>query len=729
MRSPLLRYSGALLALAAATGLRFFFGPPLGDAAPFVTFAGATVLVAWRFGLGPALLTVAGGVLIGGYWFVPPRGSIWPVHAQQAAYIGVFVAFNLLIITLFEQLKHSRQKAQQGEQRIQRLLNTGSFGAALVDQSGAIEYANSTLLDMLGYSAEEVAAGELRWDRITPPEDAHITQQVIRQVEATRAAAIPYPPYEKVYLAKDGRRIPVLVALVPFEKRPDGVGTGAIFVMDLTRMKQAEAALRSNEERLRIAAQTAAFGTFDIDLVSNSAYWSPEFKAILGLSPDQPVERDEDGVLRCIPSDDRGRVRQTLVESLDPEGTGDMQDEHRVVRSDGSVRYVLNRSKVFFSAEVPPRPLRRIGALIDITARKQLEDALRSSEERYRLLVENLNEGVWLVDAQGLTTFVNARMAELIDYRPPEILGKPQLQFVDPEDVETATRFFTRLRSGTREALDLRYRCRNGSCIDTRMASAPIFGPDGEYRGALSAVMDISDRKRVLEALLHANAELMQFTSVISHDLKAPLRAVHGLSSWIEEEIGDRLSPEGHHHMELLRDRVRTMDAQINALLEYARAGGQFGPAEPVAVGSLIEEIVDSLDVPAGFRIEIPDRLPRLAADRMQLRLVFANLIGNAVMHHDRPDGHVRVDARDLGTFFEFSVSDDGPGIPEIYQQRIFDMFQRGPAKVGNGIGIGLAVVRKVVGAAGGRVELDSAPGRGSTFRFTWPKALYPERC
>ncbi len=255
---------------------------------------------------------------------------------------------------------------------------------------------------------------------------------------------------------------------------------------------------------------------------------------------------------------------------------------------------------------------------------------------------------------------------------------------------------------------------------------SPMRGPDGEVAFVVGSTRDITQRHETEQALRRANAELQRFAYVASHDLKAPLRAVHGLSSWIEEEVAGHLSEEGRERLELLRERVRLMDDLINGMLDYARAGTRVGELEEVSVADLITEVVKAHGLPEGFRVSLAENLPHLRTDRLHLRQVFANLIGNAIEHHDRADGHVWISVRDRGAFHEFSVADDGPGIPPEYRGRLFEMFQRGPDRKA-GTGVGLAVVRRIVERVGGQVWLDSSPGQGATFRFTWPKRLRPD--
>lgn len=745
LRSLGVGYGVALVAVVAAFSLRFALEPLLGGYAPFVTFFAASMLVAWLAGIGPALVTLALGTLLATYFLVPPPGQFSPLRLPPSQLTGslLYLVTGILVITLLGLLQRSRQRAELNAWRFRRLLNAGTVGFALADKKGRIDYANPALRSLLGYAEKAVADGELRWDRITPPGHAETTRQLIATIKATHAEADSYGPYEQECTARDGQQVPVLVGVVPLEKRPDGINTGVLIVMDLSRIKATEAALRRTQERCRVAAQTASLGLFDFNLETGEEFWSEELKILFGLSGEAPIELDEERLPVCFHPEDRERVLETVRAAMDPGGSGDMEAEHRIIRPDGTVRWVLNRSKVSFRGEGQERrPVRHIGALIDISDRKRLEEALRDSERQHRQLVENLHEGIWMVDPEGVTTFVNQRMADMLGYRAEEMLGRNVFSFLDETGAEATRRNLQRRRQGIREEHDFEFRRKDGARIFTRIAAGPIYDAQGHYRGALAGVVDITHRKRMEddlrrinrqlraseEHLKRTNAELQQFASIASHDLKAPLRAVHSLSSWIEEEMGPQLSDEGRHYMDLLRERVRRMDDLINALLDYSRAGGKIKQLEPVDTRALVQEIAASQERPAAFRIAVAPDLPSLVTDRLHLRQVFANLIGNAVKYHDRPDGRVTVTARDLGDRYEFAIADDGPGIPPDYRERVFNLFQRGPgAEQKPGTGIGLAVVRKVVETAGGQVVLESAPGRGSTFRFTWPKTLRQE--
>ncbi|MCB1859195.1 MAG: CHASE domain-containing protein [Gammaproteobacteria bacterium] len=217
--------------------------------------------------------------------------------------------------------------------------------------------------------------------------------------------------------------------------------------------------------------------------------------------------------------------------------------------------------------------------------------------------------------------------------------------------------------------------------------------------------------------------DLEQFAYVTSHDLKAPLRAISNLAEWIGEDLEDKIDDESREQLGLLRDRVRRMHALIEGLLEYSRVGRTEGSYTEVDTKELLLELIDTLSPPKGFVIKVPKVMPVFRTDRLLLGQVFANLISNSLKHHGGSRGCIEIGCNDRDGFYEFSVADDGMGIAPQYHEKIFMIFQTLEAKdyAGN-TGIGLALVKKIVQERGGKIMLESAPGEGACFRFTWPK-------
>lgn len=226
------------------------------------------------------------------------------------------------------------------------------------------------------------------------------------------------------------------------------------------------------------------------------------------------------------------------------------------------------------------------------------------------------------------------------------------------------------------------------------------------------------------EELQRSNAELEEFAYVASHDLKAPLRAIRNLADWVIEDAGALLPEASLGHLRAILQRARGMEALVDHLLEYSRAGRVRGDIEEVELSRLVEQIVALLQAPPEFSVSVDSEIGVLTTHRVLLEQVLRNLIGNALEHHDRPAGRVDVSARDLGAEIEFTVSDDGPGIPLASRERVFEMFQTCRERDGvDGSGMGLAIVKKIVTGQGGSIRVEEGEGGGATFRFTWPRS------
>lgn len=234
-----------------------------------------------------------------------------------------------------------------------------------------------------------------------------------------------------------------------------------------------------------------------------------------------------------------------------------------------------------------------------------------------------------------------------------------------------------------------------------------------------------AERGAAVRALEKAHRDLEQFAYAASHDLKAPLRGIGNVSDWLEEDLAGALTPKSREHLALLRRRVLRMEALIDGMQAYVRASRPTDPRERVALGAVLAEVVARLAAPPGVvTIDIPEAMPLLEIQRFPFQQVWSNLIGNALKHGAWEGAAVRVAARDAGDFWEFSVSDNGPGIAPQFQQRVFDIFQTLKARDQvEGAGMGLAIVQAVVGDRGGRVWVESETGKGATFLFAWPKS------
>ncbi len=262
--------------------------------------------------------------------------------------------------------------------------------------------------------------------------------------------------------------------------------------------------------------------------------------------------------------------------------------------------------------------------------------------------------------------------------------------------------------------------------------SSGEFGELAGHFDDMASALEKRDRQTTRDTirLVNANKDLEHFAYIASHDLRAPLRGIDNLVQWIEEDIEDVLTDESRYNMERLRQRVDRLDQLMDALLRYSRAGRIQEDQSVVDTKELLIEVVGLLDPPSGFMVQIGDNMPVILTTKAAIQTVFLNLIGNALKHHDREQGEIRVKGRHvLDGIVEFTVSDDGPGIPDYARERIFDIFQTLDQGDGKSVsGIGLAIVKRLVESHSGSVTVTPTENgsRGAIFRFTWtaPAAL-----
>ncbi len=258
----------------------------------------------------------------------------------------------------------------------------------------------------------------------------------------------------------------------------------------------------------------------------------------------------------------------------------------------------------------------------------------------------------------------------------------------------------------------------------------PLIREDGSCDRLLAVATDITERRQaeekqntLIQKLSDVNQELRDFAYVVSHDLKAPLRAIRTLADWLTTDYQDKLDAQGKENLQLLGSRVDRMHNLIDGVLQYSRVGRTEQGTKPVDLGRLLPEIVADLDVPEHISVQVQDDLPTVEADPTRITQVFQNLLSNAIKYMDKPEGHIAVACEEQDGFWRFRVSDNGPGIEAKDFERIFKLFQTLVRRDDSeSTGVGLTIAKKIVELYGGKIWVESVVGQGSTFFFTFPK-------
>ena len=362
-------------------------------------------------------------------------------------------------------------------------------------------------------------------------------------------------------------------------------------------------------------------------------------------------------------------------------------------------------------------------------AQEKTEEAALTSK-RLEEVVGSISEVLVQLDRDGNFTYLNQAWESITGYPAGASLGQNFAGFLPPlESREKLVEILKMETQGKEETL--RIITADGLEKWLGVSLTPYYANGGHigFTGTLSDVTARVTAETKLKSYTHdlerINAELDQFAYVVSHDLKAPLRAINNLSEWIEEDISHMLEGETKDQFRLLRGRVHRMENLINGILSYSRAGRIKTVKEKFLIKSLVDELCESFSTkkPLSFRIE-GESDAEIEAEKIALTQIIQNLISNGIKYNDKAEINITVGWKDLGNQFEFYVGDNGPGISPEFHERIFVIFQTLQARDEvESTGVGLAIVKKILDEKHSKIRIESVIGEGTTFLFAWPKS------
>ncbi len=381
----------------------------------------------------------------------------------------------------------------------------------------------------------------------------------------------------------------------------------------------------------------------------------------------------------------------------------------------------------------------------EISERQQAEEALQESEARFRRLAENAKDMIYRISLpDGQYEYISPAVETITGYTPQEIYQSSQfiVQVIHPDWKSYFAEAWQNLMHGeVPPYYEYQILHKSGEMRWLNERNVLIRDSNGNPIAMEGIATDITDRKQTeeqvhrlnaeLEQRVHqrtteleaANNELQSFAYIVSHDLKAPLRAIAKLSQWLLEDYGSAFDDQGQEMVTLLINRVKRMDNLIDSILEYSRIGRVASYIEPIDLNRLVPEICDLLMPPPNIQITLTQKLPVILGDIARIQQIFANLIGNAIKFMDKPWGIITIGCEEAGSDWRFSVSDNGPGICAQYHDKIFQIFQTLHSRDEfESTGIGLTIVKKIVESYGGKIWIESIMKQGSTFYFTLPR-------
>ncbi|HEY3767202.1 MAG TPA: PAS domain S-box protein [Candidatus Angelobacter sp.] len=640
--------------------------------------------------------------------------SVSPVKDDQ----GKLVAVASILRDITE-----RKRAEDARSILAAVVESSEDAIVAASRDTMIVGWNKGAEAIYGYTAEEVMGRSNRM--FVPPERIEEYEKIF-----ARALAGEVVRFESLRQRKDGRKVELALTYSPI-KNPQGevIGVSAI-VRDVTQTKAAQQALREADERYRNLVNNIPDVVWMVDEQQRITFASPNVEKMLGLRPEEFYRRGAGAWLECIHPDDLEIARAGFEQLFT---TGKLFDvKVRAVHADGTWIWVHARSVGTHEASGLKYAS---GLLSDITEQTRAQDALTQSEQKYRLLFERNMAGVFRCSQFGNFLDCNEAGAKILGYDSREdLIGRPASDaFFDSTDKNSID--FRMAEQGSVFNQEIKLRRKDGSYVWAMSNTSLVEGPMGpEVEGTF---VDITARKEAeeqmrlaKEAAEAASRAKSEFLANMSHEIRTPMNGVIGMTGLALETD---LNEEQREYLTTVKSSAEALLNIINDILDFSKIEARKLVLErvPFSVRDVVRATTRELAVQAqqkklSLLCHFSPDLPQTEiGDPGRLRQVLMNLIGNAIKFTEQGEILVLVkkltDASGENTV-QFSVSDTGIGVPAEKQNTIFEAFAQADSsstRQYGGTGLGLAIASQLVALMGGRIWLESDPGKGSTFHFT----------
>ena len=723
-----LGYAVAVAGTAVAAWLHWELGRLLGqDLPPFVTFYPVIILSALFGGTRVGMLATVLAAAVVDFLFLMPPGSLMIEKPADMAGMVIFIVTNLILSVMSGALREVYHRTQLQAHDLTRnveLLDLASVCVCDMDQR--ITRWNSACQELYGFTREQ-ALGKISHELLHTlfPEPLEcITAKVL---ECGRWVG---------ELKQTDNRWRQHVVATEWLLRQEPAGRPSILIKisaDVTETKHAQDLLVLNEARFRTLVEVTNQVIWICSPCGEYAEDSSTWSEFTGRSSDQLTGWSW---LESVHPEDRDRVAAAWKNAL--KHVVPYTDDYRLIHYSGSYRLVHARAVPVRTADGNVREW--ISTLNDITSTKQAE----TDRNTLASILTCCNDAIISKTLDGVVTSWNSGAERLFGYTAEQILGT-NIQLLTPMDcLAEEAHFCNEVRLGqTVSPYESQRFTREGRLIDVSISASPIYDGMGQLVGLSKIIRDITEQKNNEEALrktrddltqtnfnleemvLNRTAELQEtvddlehFSYTLTHDMRAPLRALCGFAQLLQDESLQSLDETAKGHLDHIKMSASRMDTMITDALQYSWALRGVFPLKPVNVATLLQELLvaDPHLQPPHAQIFLDGDFPPVLGNKSGLTQCFASLLDNAVKFVTPGiTPRVRVWAETREDFVRIWVEDNGTGIPKEYHERIWVMFQR-LGKPHEGTGIGLAIVRKVVQRMGGRVGVESEPDAGSRF-------------
>lgn len=638
-------------------------------------------------------------------WFL---GRAQPVSNQNGR-INFWFGTN----TDITEQRKTEENLRNSEQRLEAIFNNAAIGIVELDASAKFIFVNSQMCEMLGYSRGELLQKTVI--DVTAPEDRTYSSGLYDQL---RRGELSVLNYEKRYNKKDGAILWVQVSVSALREKNGEYLKAIGTVKEITESRKMLEELRISEERYRTVIEAADLGTWDFDIETGVAAHSWRHDQIFGYPEPQPEWSYEISVQHIFP-EYHPVVREAVAKALE---TGVLAYDAKIRWPDGSIHWIAPRGRVSYSSD--GNPLRMAGIVSDITERKEADEALRESEEKFRSLFENITEGVALYEILHETD--NPVKYCIIDTNPA--FREYATYYVKAEAGKSINEIFQQNMLPYFHEFAKVAETRNPFKFEAQFPNLNkyfVINVISPKKGQFATVLeDITEHKRIEAELKQRNEELTRFIYTVSHDLKSPLVTIKSFSSYLMEDIANNDTESLNRDVSYIQNSTDKMGKLLEELLELSRVGRKEKSQKNV---SLREIVAAALDMVAGrikdknIQVKISGPEVMLFGHTQRLVQLYQNLIDNAAKFmSNQPDPLI-----EIGTFLNnekqivLFVRDNGSGIDPQYHHKLFGLFEKLDPDT-EGTGIGLALVKRIVEVHDGSIWFTSeGAGKGSTFFFT----------
>ncbi len=597
---------------------------------------------------------------------------------------------------------------RESEERYRDLFESASDLILSVGADCTFQFVNRAWMEALGYKEDEVIL--LHLFDIVKKEALPRFRVVFRDVLNGKR----FEHIQTAFIAKDGREVVVEGSLSAKLENGEVVSMRGIF-RDVTERAQAEAAMLLQKTRFEQLFENAPIGIVLADQSERIIHANKVFQSMFGYSLGELSGKtiNEMIIPEHLEAEGSTYFNRTLA------GEPIQVETIRRRRDGSSIDVCLYGVPIIVNGD----SLGIFGMYVDITERKRTEKEILILAHTVR----GISESVSITDTEDRIMFVNNAFEQTYGYRQDEIIGKP-ISIVRAQRDKLIPILSATIEGGWHG--EVMNRRKDGTEFPIQLSTSLIRDEQGETLALVGVATDITEAKRLaekqeqlMEELESINKELNDFAYIVSHDLKAPLRAIGSLVNWLTTDYADKLGEEGNEMLQVLLGRTKRMHDLIEGVLQYSRIGRAKEHKTQVELDKLVPEIVEMIDPPKHIDVKIDRPLPIIIGETTRVQQVFQNLVSNAIKFMDKPQGLIHIGCERENGHWKFSVADNGPGIDERHFSKVFQIFQTlSPRDDFESTGIGLTIVKKIVEMYGGKVWLESKVGEGTTFYFTVPE-------